>query len=249
MKRAPLKYLVYREFYMVKRNSLIATIVFLGVALICILVQLSMEMGNLSKLSPENMEMLKEVIHVYICYLPIGVSGMIFGAVCEGALKEVSQIWQRFRLSTPVSKWRFALAKHIIIIIMFGLSLILSFGYMVTIFAIKNEKITINDISITIIILLAALLLEILTQIFIILFRSMEKALLAIMGISFVAIWVIFFKVGAKMVLTMEENTITLTEVIGEWCMSILPYTPVILIIIMMVGFVATALLYKRRER
>jgi len=232
--------LIYRELILCRKN-LAMVIGFIGVAGFMLLVQLSFEIGNLSKLPPEATEAMGEAVIPMMLYMPAMI-GCMLGTLCEvGVIKDLNPRWNRFRISTPVSAWKFSAARCIVFtsasLIGYGLSL----AYAALVCAIRGEAFTLNIFAVITLILLGTTLFSTLFQLGIMLLGSSDKAGIVLLGLC--------MAVGAVFVyLTDPQNGIE-SGVLEKIPLAILPFSPLIFAALVAAGWAGTALLMKRREK
>ncbi len=244
MKKGLFRGLFFREFYIAKKNLIINLIAYAFLAFFSILILLSLEHGNLAlllELGEINLaDEAKPVLNGICKFLPVYASACFFGASADATPRDETQLWRNFRRSAPVSGFRFALAKFSFLCICLLISFVLAFGYLGIICGVSGTTITIEDVSITMAIYCIGVLLILYLQFVTILFGSMEKAFIAVL-VPVLLIAIISAVAGI--------HSITIQMDINAFCITLLPFTPVIIAMILLLGFMATSMLYKRREK
>ena len=246
MNLTALKGLVYREFFLARKNLFTNSLLFILVSVLCCLIQLSMKTGNLSLLIKNNDDFLKDMIIIMINFYPILSGGFISDGITVSALRESNLLWLRFCHSTPVNHWKFALAKYASILLLFFAELILCSVYMSIICYISDTKFTYSHIVFIISIICLITLFNIGMQVFTMLFHSMDKGGLAMVFILFSIICVPMTKT-----IYSENSEIPMFtfEALQERFINMFPALIIIFVVLFICGFIATAMLYKRRER
>ncbi len=235
-----MKALIYRELILCRKN-LVMVIGFVGVAGFMLLVQLSFEIGNLSKLPPDMIEDMGEAIVTMMLYMPAMI-GCMLGTICEVSVtKDLKPLWNRFRISTPISEWKFSAARCIVLtaatLVGYGLSL----GYAALVCAIRGEAFTLAIFANITTILLATTLFTVLLQLGIMLLGSADKAGLVIIGLLMLIFAVITY-------LTDPKNNFE-ADILEKFSAAILPFSLLIFAALVAVNWAGTALLMKRREK
>ncbi len=246
MEKAPMKYLVYREFLLSKRGLLIAacgTALYTLAAILCLL---SLEVGNLQaiKANPE-----------YATFIPLFTlsPAMFFWMWADSAIQDVKELdgkWERFRLSTPVSPMRFAQAKFLMILCLSGVSLFLSALYLGVLRLLGNEHVTWKNIKLLLFLICILLIYSVVVQVGVVYFRNSEKVLMIWM-VVILTVMTIFMVKNMKMLMNAESPE-QIMKLLSEKCSSFTEYLPVLALVTVAVffgGMYLTGLLYKRRER
>ena len=235
-----MKALIYRELILCRKN-LAMVIGFIGIAGFMLLVQLSFEIGNLSKLPPEMIEEMGEAVIPMMLYMPAMI-GCMLGTICEvSIIKDLNPRWNRFRISTPVSAWKFSAARCIVFTSASLIGYGLSRGYAALVCTIRDEMFTLNIFAVITLILLGTTLFSTLLQLGIMLFGSSDKAGIVLVGLVMVCSF-IFIR------LTDPQNGIE-SGVLEKIPLAILPFSPLIFAALVAAVWAGTALLMKRREK
>ena len=230
--------LLYRE-YAICKKALCTTLISVPIfSALPILFALSLRFGNLAML-PETILadirtnddlLLKLYAVIYPCMLCLSVS--------EPAIHDAMPKWDRFRRSTPVSPAHMALAKYAFYAITLAASFLLA-GIALWIFTLSMDiSISKRDIAMILLLIAAVCITSVLAQVFIMLFRSVDKGMLAMIASVAVPI------------LPLQKKAFCLTaEGILTFAEQYLPLFPIVMAITLLIGFALTTLLYKRRER
>lgn len=239
-----MKGLVYQEFLR-SRKALISGVIFaVAVAALFILTALSFRFGNLALLPKIAYEGFFNIISTVALPLLALVSGITIQSACS-ADSESSLLSRMFRKSTPITPFRYAAAKFILMSLYFVLGLGLAFGLSQALcaaleipFATENIAIMFACIELD---LLFGMLMTI-TQAF--LHASHDKAGLHLLIIFIIPIAVI----GLIMTLNNIEIGIS-PEAIADFFTTIFPFSPLIIAVILAAGLLLTTAAYKRREK
>lgn len=240
--------LLYREWLLLRKSIIVALISFVGITLLFILIALSLEYGNLKLL--ENMEgtgdEIIESIRISVRYFPLAAVGTMCLGFAEMAVNDVKPQWEHFRHSTPVSCFRFALAKYIsvtvVITVSYGLAILSTF----IMNGVLKSTTTAGDIATAVIVSSAFACLSILAQTLVFIFKSLDKAMLTTMGIMFAIIMPVVIVNGS------DSKDVSSSEVIAginSFCADSLPIAVAVSAIFIVLGFVLTVFIYKRREK
>ncbi|MBQ7131421.1 MAG: ABC transporter permease [Oscillospiraceae bacterium] len=238
------KALLYRDIFLGRKQLKSATTMFFVATALVVLILLSFRHGNLALLDKEIVEGAKIMIMPVVKFMPVLVACFLPNFVSEAVAREESGLWSKFRRSTPVSHWCFALADYTLIFVFILLAFLVSAGYVAIICKIEGDAFDKRTIAIIVALALCSLAFCILMQIMTMLFKSVEIAGLAFTGAMMLAMFLYVFLA--------PETDMTNDEIfakLGGFCEDILPFSPVIFISILLAGFCAAAMLYKRREK
>lgn len=238
-KRGSFRALVYRELLLCKkslRTCLLTTVIFSAIPILMIL---SIRYGNLAML-PEtflgeirshNDLMLTLYAVISPCMLPLSLA--------ECAFFDVQVKWDRFRRTTPVTPARMALAKYALFV---GAVILSAAGAVLLMWlchALLGTSMTMTDFAVIMALITVCGIFSMLGQVFVMLFRNVDRGMLAMMGCMAAAVLL--------MPKAWKENFSV--EWLLEAARSLLPVTPVMIGLTLSVGFGLTVLLYKRREK
>ena len=238
--KAPFRYLVYREAVMALKYLKSSIIGFMSISVMFLLTRLSYEYGNFAIFFDNEDKAVMAPILAYVDLTPILMIGMLVNLIAEVSQHEASSAWKKYRLSLPVSTWRYTLAKFTFTAIVFAAEVLLGTGYMAILGALSGAGFSVDTLAIILIIQGFFLAFSVILNIFVLIFGTIEKGGIAF-GITFFAILIIygkFFELDINIDITMIYSA-------GKY----LPLIVLAIIGIMVVGYVATALMLKRRER
>lgn len=203
--------------------------------------QLGITYGNLGKY--EEFAGLIELIPTMLVMIS-SLFPFIFG-FGSSTLLEIRESWIKFRLSTPVSAVRLVLAKYTVMLISItaggvisavGLSLLSLFG---------NNEVTAQNIKIGLTIGLFMFILGKIMEIAMLIFRSQDKAglfMLCVMGVMLAALYTGMFK-------DISDNKHITYDTIAPKLAEVFPIVVIITLAVIVIGFVSTVMIFKRRER
>ena len=95
---APIKGLLFRELYMGRNTYISITAIFFGIMLLCVLVLLSLDFGNLSKLPADVIDSARSTIRSVSIYVPAAIFFMNTSVVVDTAAEDYSPYARRLRL-------------------------------------------------------------------------------------------------------------------------------------------------------
>lgn len=262
MKKGSFAGQLYREFYLARKSYITGLIMFAAWALFGWLTLISFKYGNIGKIIEtiavgngggnadpamfdyEGLQQdMKRQLYLALKAFPalMTMSFMFSGADIAG--KDELSTWQRYAKCTPVNPARRALLKTLMNFIAAAAAFVLSAGYISLIDVLIGESVTYREVAVLVTTISAVTLLSVIAQVYIRLFRGMDKGMLALIVTVIAAEWVIFSlntpKPGAK------EVDIDLVGL----CEELFPFTPIIFFGALAVGFGLMYALYKRREK
>ena len=164
---------------------------------------------------------------------------MLSSAASESAVFDTQIKWDRFRRSTPVTPFRMALAKYVLVSILLVLSVVVAVGMIGLCTSLLGTSMTKTDIAMIMALIVVINMMCVVSHTFIMLFRSVDKGMLAMLGCSMAGV----FLIPREM-----RNTFSV-EGLLKAAEKLLPLTPVILLGILLLGFGLTTFIYARREK
>lgn len=242
MKKGSFKGLLFREFYIARKNygyNLLAYLVMVAIGLLALL---SYKYGNLHRYNHLMDAETKSAIDLMIKYMPAYTGAFFFGGASDATPNDEKTPWRRFRLSCAITPFRFALAKYSCLFLTLLASFAMTFGWLGIYSLLTNTAVTTNDLGITLAIYTLGVLLIIYMQNICIWVRTLERAVIVCM-----------LTVYAIMIPTILKHPDLLTEdglnQMRELCTTLLPFTPVIILGTFLLGLLCTTILYGRREK
>ena len=259
MKKASFAALLYREGLLVKKSLLINAISSICMLTIVVLVLLSFRYGNLALIFKDSgmvtedaqafITAMSEAMK-YMSVFSVSISGLL---AADATARDVKKpVWEHFRRSTPVSCYRIALAKTVIMTIGIAASVALA---MITInivcYAI-GDPVTESDIALAFVIVGFASLLGAFQSVAVAHFKSPDKAGIAMIGFMLVCaipISPVFSGDTSLPSDTPEQRMGIMMTTINEAAVSLLPFVLFIFVAIIVLHFIILSLVLKRREK
>ena len=246
--------LIYREFYMMRKQIIVAFISFAGSALLCTLILLSIRFGNLSKVAEmvqidgEEAElmlanMMKGAVFV-AKLLPSIMCAMIPFAVTNLTNYDEDHRFRLFMKSTPLTPVRRSLVRSCTNLICTVGGLALAIGYMFIVGLMTGEGLSYEDISTLTGIYIFYTVFTLIGQLAVIYMHNQDKAMLLILAVAVIAIFII-----SRTMPQPEGEDDNPFGALLRLSQDIFPFTPAIIIVGMAVFFGALVYLYQRREK
>ena len=238
MKNTSFAALLYREYVICKKALLTALISVPIFSALPILMALSLRYGNMAMLPSNIVSDIRANDDLLLKLNTVIVPCMLYLSVVETAIHDVMPKWEHFRRSTPVSPMRMALAKYAFYAIILAVSFLLAVAALWFFTLATDISMLKTDFALILLLITPICILSVSAQFFITLFRSVDKGMLAMMA-----------SLALPALLYANPNRSTTAEIVLAFAERNLPVFPVIMVIVLVIGFVLTTLLYKRRER
>ena len=252
MKKPSFGALLAREFIGMRKMLRSYIIMCLLMIPLPFIVLLSFRHGNLGTLIPEDVHwVFLGMDGINLKLFAIIGGAMITMGSSENMAPDISVKWDHFRRSTPVTHARMALAKMTSqgIFSMVGITLSLLSLWLMDLAL--GVEFTAADAGLAIGTVAAITLFSVLAMLFVTFFRSVDKGMVAMLGVIMVVMFILLFDKEAPRVPHEEkmEQVMQSISKAQDLCTELLPFLPLILIGTLALGFIALTLLYKRRER
>ena len=238
-KKASFPALLYRELLLCRKSLMTYMVSTLIFTMMPILVILSLRYGNLAMLPEHIVADIRSHNDLMLTLYAVICPSMLVMAVAESAVFDTQIKWDRFHRSTPVKPARMALAKYALFVILLLASVVISIAVMVLCHGLLGTPVLKTDIAVILAIITLTTLMCVLSQVFIMLFRSVDKGMLAMIGCIAAVIFLLPEKWKANLSL---DRMLRAAE-------ALLPLTPVVLMGILLLGVVLTTVIYARREK
>ncbi|MBQ6697219.1 MAG: hypothetical protein IJN16_10995 [Lachnospiraceae bacterium] len=242
MKKGSFKGLLFREFYIARKNygyNLLAYLVMVAIGLLALL---SYKYGNLHRYNHLMGVETQSAIDLMIKYAPAYTGAFFFGGASDATPNDEKIPWRRFRLSSAVTPFRFALAKYSCLFLTLLASFAMTFGWLGIYSLLTDTAVTTNDLGITMALYTVSVLLIIYMQNICIWVGTLERAVIVCM----ITVCVITVPMTLKFPDLMTTDGL---NQIKELCTTLIPFTPVIILGTFLLGLICTTMLYGRREK
>lgn len=243
--KAPFRYLVYREAVMSLKYLKSSIIGFMSISVMFLLFRLSLECGNLALIFEDaETQMIANPIFIGLDLTPVVMLGAMLMSLAESDEHETAVGWRRFRMTLPVSPWKYALAKFTFVAIILAAAMVLGIIYMAISCSISGTAFDGRMIGMILVIFTMMLAFAMLMKILVFVFGSMEKAGIAATFISLFVVAPIMFRKDRN-----EAPNLNAINELFDKAAELAPFMPLIMIGLLGLGYVVTALMLKRRER
>ena len=242
MKKGTFKGLLFREFYIARKNYGYNLIAYFTMAFIGLMALLSYECGNLNRYTHLINADLKNIIDAMIKFTPAFTGACFFGGASDATPNDEKTAWRRFRTASPVTPFRLALAKYVCLFLSLIISFALTFGWLGLYSLLTGTSLSKMDLGITVTIYAVSVLLIIYMQNIIIWVRTLERTIIVLMITSYSIIIPILLK-------NPELLTTEGLDKLKGFCIKLIPFTPLIIPIAFILGILCTTILYRRREK
>lgn len=248
MKKGSFKGLVFREFYVARKNYGYNLLSYFILCILALLALLSFKCGNLHRYTHLIAPDVKKMIEDFIKFIPACMACCFFGATADATPNDEKTPWRRFRIACPVTPFRQALAKYACLFLTFLLSFGLTFGWFGLHSLLTGTVLTRNDISATMALYAITVVGIIYMQNVCIWTRTLEKTIIIIMITVYGTMFLVMFQFPQVMYMldfSNPEGNYQFMEISTKF----LPFTPLVIIGAFLVGILCTTMLYRRREK
>lgn len=247
-KKASFKGLLFREFFIIRKQMVLNLASFVLIAALSLLILLSFRIGNLALL-PENVKAeLANGFGVPMDLTIVVFSGTLLWGCAEAVKRDEFPAWQRFRRTTPVSPWRFALARYIVLAGACVLGLVCDLLYECVYCAIRDERLNVESIAAGMMFFAFLTAFGVIFQLAVMWLHSLDKAGIVlcvfVMGCAIMPLMLAGMTAASG-----GEELDRFRAIITEPAMKLLPFMPLILPGILLAGYVCAGFLLKRREK
>lgn len=246
MRIKSLKYLVYRDFFLARKTIFINVALGFFLMLFGILVSLSSKYGNLALVPESYQDILDDIMFMFSCFMPVYACAGVGVSVTETMQFECDKKWRSFRLTTPISGYVYALARYIVILgsvsVCMGIALLYMWGNSL----ITGEPVSGKSIAFMLVFTFCFMMFSLLMQILIQLLGSADRAGIAMVILMIPAMFGVMPYVEKHMLIPVDEPVMPF---LVNLCAKYLPKVSVIFVIVLVISFIVTAKLYKRREK
>lgn len=238
----PLKYLIYSELVTIQKSICVHLILALLIIICSAVIQLGITYGNLGKY--KEFAGLVEIMPMVLVWMISALPLLLTECILESTRLDTKANWIKFRLSTPVSAFELALAKYLTMLLTIAGFLVIS-GIGIGLLALfGNPAITMQNIQMGIMLGIVMFILVIVMQVAMLQFRSQDKGGLFMLGVLAVFIFPLYQKLSVFREAAENDNFTMLPALTGYF-----PNMVMAAILIIIVGFALTVMIFKRRER
>lgn len=242
MKKGTFKGLLFREFYIARKNYGYNLIAYFTMAFIGLMALLSYECGNLNRYTHLINADLKSIIDAMIKFTPAFTGTVFFGGSSDATPNDEKTAWRRFRTASPVTPFRLALAKYVCLFLTLIVSFALTFGWLGLYSLLTGTSLSKMDLGITMTIYAVSVFVIIYMQNIAIWVRTLERTIIILMITVY----------GATIPILLNNPELLTTEGLDKLkglCIKLIPFTPLIILATFVLGILCTTILYRRREK
>ncbi|MBO6303012.1 MAG: hypothetical protein J6N15_11300 [Ruminiclostridium sp.] len=251
LKKGKFSGLLYRELYLSRKSIITGIIMFAVFAAFGWLLLLSTQFGNLAKLftelevTEEQMSNIRDSVFLMMKGLPSLISMQFIFLTTELAGRDELVTWQRFARCSPVTPAKRAAVRMSFLVISAAASFLLPIAYIAFIDALQGQGVSYDELSVLSVCVVAISCIVVLAQVYIMLFHSMDRGMLALMGTILVPVWIYAFTNG----MGRHDEELDLENALLPFCRNFCPFAPLVFFAVLAADFTIMYLLYKRREK
>lgn len=245
MKNTSFGALLYREYILTKKTSLMIILSAALFMVICLLISLSVQVGNLAKMQGglKDLFLTTRIMGIYCSIF------LLFTAGESTSKDENNKAWKLFRKSSPISPWKLSLVKYTYCFIAMILSIAFAGIYLLADSAISGASVEFSEFAILAFLIAAGLLLQFSMSVAMQFTGSRDKAGIAMLGVVLIIIIPAMTWLQKNNIIPENVAPKELVEILKSLSVSAFPFVCMAIAALYVIGFVITALLYKRREK
>ncbi|MBQ9142953.1 MAG: ABC-2 transporter permease [Lachnospiraceae bacterium] len=247
-----MKGLLFKEFYLTRKTYLGFLLVFVGVASLCVLVCLSMICGNLQSIPAESPEEVESFFQMFV-YVPYGI--LVFAVtVCEHSIfTDYASGWMKYSYTLPTPAKKAIGARYLTGIIIAVGSIALGLCNAGIMSLILDKPITAEIVKNMLVILLIAI-----GYIFFDIPMALKYKTAQAVGNRVGSVMILaYIAVGAYMMNKIGQMSTEMSDQYLADMMTkaanirdmILPFSPIIMLVLFGISFMISIKLYQRREK
>ena len=247
-----MKGLLFKEFYLTRKTYLGFLGVFIGMSSLCILAALSMICGNLQGIMTESPEVVNEYFQMFV-YAPFAISVFSVAVGEDSVFKDYASGWMQYCYTSPVPAVKIVGVRYVTVVIIAVVSLVLGLGSAGIVSLILDEPITAGILKNMLVILMVAIGYSFLDIPLALRFKT-AQAVQSKVGIAFIIVYIVafgwFFKKTEQLkgeaydqyMADMMEKTANIRDML-------IPFAPIVMLLLFAVSFTISIKLYQRREK
>ncbi len=236
MNKRLFKSLLYREFYVARRFYVLGILIYFMFIVVSLLALLSCQWGNLHQYSHLMSESVKKGLDSVIRFAPVIIATSFFEGAMDSVPSDEKIGWRRFRIACPATPFQLALAKYSCLFLTMLISFVMAMGWLGLYNLLTGTPVNSKDITFLLGIYSAEVLLYLIIINLTIWLGNSDFAVFIFLGIFF----------GSFIIIALMDPDFSKTKAFG---ISLLPFTPLIILVLFLLGIFCTTILYKRREK
>lgn len=239
--------LLFREWYMAKKRVFLYLVIIAGIFALCFMALLSFEYGNLALLDEKIKDAVYNQIVPIIKLYPVIGAGMLCTPVAESTIFDEKKLWKYFSKSTPVSCFRMAGAKYTLMAASAAVGLLLAFGFIFGINRVTKAPVR-DDIPLTLIVFAVLIFASVVLQLGGQITGSADRAgliMAATLMAGVIAVAVYFSKQDLPQDMAIGD---IISMLLPDYSTCVI-LSAAVIVGSLAVGYICSAMLYKRREK
>lgn len=239
--------LLYKEWCLSKKTIFMYVALAFIFALLGVLVALSMVCGNLQSMPQKDPESARLIILTFY-YVPLLIMTMSVECCLQSIYSDYTSGWMMYGYTLPVSNKKAISARYIVFLILYVLGLLAGFLNAFVVGEISGYKLTGNDVKNLI---LLWMVMGTIDLVLIPLALKLKKASTITSMVT--AVGVVLYVGAAVFVLNLEktygEDAMQfIFDRIGEFRDKYMLFSPIYMVIVILISFIISVKIYQRRE-
>lgn len=236
MNKRLFKSLLYREYYVARRFYGLNLLVYVMFVIVALLALLSYRWGNLHLYSHMMSEGIKTGVDNVIRFAPVFIAACFFGGALDSVPNDEKVGWRRFRTACPAKPFQLSLAKYSCLFLTWIVSFGMALGWLGLHSLLTKVAITRKDITIIFAIYSVLVFFFITIVNLNIWLKSSDLAVIVFLG----------FLYSSVIICAFINPDFSKIKAFGA---SLLPFAPLIIPVLFLLGLFCTTMLYGRREK
>lgn len=252
-----MKGMLYRELYLARKTYLVGGVSVILFVLLGVLIRLSLRYGNLADLEEEAFEFVDVASYYAFSYLPLVLLGITCASDGGVILSDYRSKWCLYSYTLPMKESAFATVKFVMKAGFLVLTFLLGMGNLALFAGLSGKAIEGGSIKILLIVLLVVSMISVAATPMTIRYKSANAVIIRIVIVVIIAFigFMFWFKsrfaviqAGNDGTLVADELADLVLEMVIKFRDVLSLYTPVLLLLTFVLGYLATVRQLKKRE-
>lgn len=247
-----MKGMIYRELYLARKTYLVGGIAVALFILLGVLIRLSLIYGNLAGLEEDAFEFVDLASYYAFSYLPLVLLGITFSGDGGVAISDYRSRWCLYSYTLPMKEQNQAMVKFVIKVGLLLLTFLLGIGNLALFAGLSGRSIESGSIQLLLIVMMLVGVISAAVTPMTIRYKSANAVIIRIV-IAVIIVWMglmfrMRFLAAEYSNLNIEDAVDLLFEKMIEFRDVLAMLAPILLILALVLGYLATVRQLKKRE-
>lgn len=250
-----MKGMIYRELYLARKTYIVGGIAVVLFVLLGVLIRLSLFYGNLAELEEEAFEFVDLVSYYAFSYLPL----VLLGIACSGdggvILSDYRSKWCLYSYTLPMKEQNQAMVKFVIKVGFLLLTFLLGIGNLALFAGLSGRSIESGSMQLLLIVIMLVGVISAAVTPMTIRYKSANAVIIRIV-IAVILVWIVLaFRMTSIVASLTADNLISADAVVDMLFEKLIGFrnvlamlAPVLLLLALVLGYLATVRQLKKRE-